>query len=46
MVQVTDSKQHEALRARLQHEFADQRLLALALTHTAMDGTGTDTGKS
>jgi ribonuclease-3 len=33
MVQATDSKQHEALRARLQHEFADPRLLALALTH-------------
>jgi ribonuclease-3 len=33
MGQATDRQKHEALQARLQHDFADQRLLALALTH-------------
>ena len=33
MGQGTDSQKHAALQARLQHVFADQRLLALALTH-------------
>ncbi|MEY3998236.1 MAG: hypothetical protein RLY60_1048 [Pseudomonadota bacterium] len=33
MGQVSDAKTHEALQARLQHRFADDKLLALALTH-------------
>ena len=33
MGQVSDAKTHEALQVRLQHTFADPKLLALALTH-------------
>ena len=33
MGQESDAKTHEALQARLQHRFADDKLLALALTH-------------
>jgi ribonuclease-3 len=33
MSKVTDDKSHAALQTRLQHQFADPKLLALALTH-------------
>jgi ribonuclease-3 len=33
MSKVTDNKSHAALQTRLQHQFADPKLLALALTH-------------
>lgn len=39
MVKVTDDKSHAALQTRLQHTFADPKLLALALTHRSF-GTG------
>ena len=39
MSKVTDDKSHAALQTRLQHTFADPKLLALALTHRSF-GTG------
>ena len=33
MSKVTDDKSHAALQTRLQHTFADPKLLGLALTH-------------
>jgi ribonuclease-3 len=39
MVKVSDAQSHAALQTRLQHTFADPKLLALALTHRSF-GTG------
>ena len=39
MSKVTDDKSHAALQTRLQHTFADPKLLALALTHRSF-GSG------
>ena len=36
MGQESDAKTHEALQVRLQHRFADDKLLALALTHRSV----------